>query len=359
MQSRWIGPRWTPLLVVVLSLVGIALVPLTIGRDAASYDWLTGRVGGSGVYTLNLVFARAVPFIIAASIGIAVWQRLRGRSRDSIADGQVHRHDKTTVFAHWVNGLSMIACLITAMWFVRWFERPFEVETLYLLHFIFAALVLAMVAHHATFQMALGGDGLKPRGGKDFQMAAAETFGYAGVFSKQRSFLGLGMPLALRRPIQRFVVRTLGIRPGEEDKYLASERVLSYAIWTILIGVVVITGVLKSARYVMPIPDGALRAATFLHDGAMVWIIALLFIHVAAIVLIPLNLPLLKSMLTTRISLDYVSKHLPIWYRRLEAENPGLQSAVAPTESNRPATTVAGPSSSQQTATPNPGPAGV
>ncbi|GIW07634.1 MAG: hypothetical protein KatS3mg060_2439 [Dehalococcoidia bacterium] len=342
MRSRWIGPRWTPLVVVVLSLVGLALVPLTIGRDEASYAWLTGQLGGSEVYTLNVWFARAVPFILAAAIGFAVWQRLRGRSRDFIIDGEVHRHDTTTVVSHWVNGLGMLVCLVTAAWFVRWFQRPFDVETLYMLHFIGAALVLAAVAHHTTFQIVLGGRGLQPRLPEDLPMAAAETLGYAGVYSKKRSVLGIGLPLSIRRPLQRFIVRRLGLAPGEEDKYLASERILSYAPWVVLIGTVVITGLVKAARYVVPVPDGVLRVSTFLHDGAIVWIVALLFIHVAAVVLIPLNLPLLKSMVTTRISLDYVAKHLPRWYRRLEAENPGLQAAPPSpvTASDRPAAPV-------------------
>jgi cytochrome b subunit of formate dehydrogenase len=313
--------------VVVLSLVGLALVPLTIGRDEASYAWLTGQLGGSGVYTLNVLFARAVPFVLAAAIAFAVWQRLRGRSRDVVVGNEVRRHDTTTVVSHWVNGFGMIVCLITAAWFVRWFERPFEVETLYLLHFIGAALVLAVVAHHSTYQIVLGGRGLQPRGAEDVRMAAAETLGYAGVFSKKRSVLGIGLPVSIRRPLQRLVVRRLGIAPGEEDKYLASERILSYAPWVILIGTVVITGLIKAARYVVPVPEAALRVSTFLHDGAIIWVVALLFVHVAALVLVPLNLPLLKSMVTTRISLDFVAQHLPRWYRRLEAENPGLTAA--------------------------------
>lgn len=344
MRPRWVGPRWTPLVVVVLSLVGLALVPLTIARDEASYAWLTGQLGGSDVYTLNVAFARAVPFILAAAIAFAVWQRLRGRSRDVIVDGEVHRHDATTVVSHWVNGFGMIVCLITAAWFIRWFDRPFDVETLYLLHFIGAALVLAAVAHHTTFQIVLGGRGLQPRGMEDVRLAAAEALGYAGVFAKRRSVLGIGLPVRVRRPLQRFFVRRLGLAPGEEDKYLASERVLSYAPWVILIGTVVITGLIKAARYVMPMPEPLLRVATFLHDGATIWIVALLFVHVAALVLIPLNLPLLKSMVTTRISLDFVANHLPRWYRRLEAENPSLQTAppTATTGGERPATSASG-----------------
>ncbi len=238
----------------------------------------------------------------------------------------------------------------TAAWFVRWFQRPFEVETLYLLHFIGAALVLAVVAHHATFQMLLGGRGLQPRGKEDFRMAAAETLGYAGVFSKKRSVLGIGLPVSIRRPLQRLFVRRLGLAPGEEDKYLASERVFSYLPWVILIGTVVLTGLVKAARYLMPVPEPALRVATFLHDGAIVWIVALLFIHVAALVLIPLNLPLLKTMVTTRISLHYVANHLPRWYRRLQAENPGLQAA--PSASAPDAERQAPPVSSQPAAAP-------
>ncbi|MCL6649287.1 MAG: cytochrome b/b6 domain-containing protein [Chloroflexi bacterium] len=334
---RATATRWIPVVVLVLSLIGIALVPLTIGRDAASYAWLTGQVGGSEVYTLNLFFARAVPFLIAAAIALAAWQRLRGRSREVVAQGQVRRHETTTVISHWVAALGLIVCLITAMWFVRWFSRPFEVETLYLLHFIGAALLLVVVAHHVTYDWVFGGRGLQPHLPEDLKPAAAEVLGYAGVFARKRSVLGIGLPLALRHPLQRVFVRRLGIAPAEEDKFLSSEKVFSYLPWVILIGVVVITGLIKAGRYVAPIPEPVLQVATFLHDGSLVWIIALLFFHVAALVLIPVNWPLLLSMVTTRVPLSYVAQYLPRWYRRLEAQNPGLAATpAAPAEPPRP-----------------------
>lgn len=325
MQRPWNGFRFLPLLLIVLSLVGIALIPMTIARDQTGYEWLANELGGSGVYSLNVWFARSVPFIIAVSIGFAIWQRSRIIKRNEITGSQVRRHDTTTVVFHWVNGLAMIACLITAAWFVRWVQRPFDLETLYLLHFVAAALVLATSVHHLVHQMMLGGGGLTPQG-HDIKNAAAETVGYAGVFSKKRAAFGIQLPIALRRPAQRFFVRKLGLQPGEEGKYLASEKLLSYAPWVLLIGIVVITGVLKSARYIVPIPDMLLRVSTYLHDGTMVWILVLLFFHVAAIVLVPINLPLFFSMLNGKISLDYVKQNLPKWFTEVERDNPGVLS---------------------------------
>ena len=333
MRSPWVGPRWTPLVVVLLSLIGIGLIPMTIARDQSGYAWLANELGGSSVYSLNVWFARSIPFIIALSVGFAVFQRTRAARRNEIIGNQVRRHDTTTIVSHWVNGLAMIACVITAAWFVRWIQRPFDLETLYLLHFVAAALVLATSVHHLVHQMTLGGGGLKPEG-HDVKNAAAETVGYSGVFSKKRAALGIQLPMAIRRPAQKFFVRKLGLQPGEEGKYLASEKVFSYAPWVLLIGVVVVTGVLKSVRYIIPMPDMLLRVSTYLHDGTLVWILVLLFFHVAAIVAVPLNQPLFFSMLNGKISLDYVKQNLPKWYRRIEADNPSLVStdAPAPTE---------------------------
>jgi len=43
------------------------------------------------------------------------------------------------------------------------------------------------------------------------------------------------------------------------------------------------------------------------------FLLIFLVIHVSALVLVPRNWPLLKSMVTTRISRDYAKQHLPLW----------------------------------------------
>jgi cytochrome b subunit of formate dehydrogenase len=50
-----------------------------------------------------------------------------------------------------------------------------------------------------------------------------------------------------------------------------------------------------------------------MHDGATIFLIVFLGIHVGALVLVPRNWPLLKSMVTTRISREYAQRHLPLW----------------------------------------------
>jgi thiosulfate reductase cytochrome b subunit len=123
---------------------------------------------------------------------------------------------------------------------------------------------------------------------------------------------GIQMPVVVRRPVQR-VLRALKIVPDPAGKYLATEKVLSYTVWSVLIGLTVITGLIKTLHYLIPMPGGLRQAVTFLHDGATIFLLIFLGIHVAALVLVPRNWPLLKSMFTTRVSRAYAKEHLPLW----------------------------------------------
>jgi hypothetical protein len=84
-------------------------------------------------------------------------------------------------------------------------------------------------------------------------------------------------------------------------------------------GTVAITGVIKTLRYAVSMPAGLLHWSTYLHDGATIFLIVLLALHVGALVLVPRNWPLLKSMFTTRVSRAYAKAHLPLWAEEEEA----------------------------------------
>lgn len=320
---------WLGLAIVAIAVAGMALVPYVQSRDQSAVAWLAGQIGGSTIYSLNEFFARAVPYVLAGAIGIALFQRLRGVTREKIEGDSVVRHDKSTVASHWLVAVGMILCVISAILLVRWFGRPWPLESTYLLHFIGAALVLGTAVHHLVYHGVGGGSGLIPRGTRDLKNGLAELFGYAGVFSKQRAFFGFQLPLSLRRQAQSLVVRKWGIRPAEEDKYPSSEKVFSYAVWFALIAVLTITGTLKALRYIVPIPEDLLRFLTFLHDGSLIWVIVVFFAHVGAVTFPPINWPLLKSMFTTRIAASYVQEHLPLWYRRLTGRRPDAAAAPA------------------------------
>ena len=302
---------WLPLVAGGVGVVGALLVLLSVVGGASSRDWYRGQVGGSRLYALDVRFARVLPFVIGAAIALAVVQR--GRQRVEREHGaSVRRHEWSEVLTHWMNAAGIGLGIITAAWLLTWFERPVSLETVYILHFFGAGLTTAAVAHHLTFQFVGGGRGLLPRWGGDVRNALAEVVGYTGVYRGLRGVFGIQLPPAVRRPLQR-LLRRLNLVPDEHGKYLATEKVLSYPVWGLLVGIVVLTGLVKTLNYVLPVPGGLRQAATFLHDGSTIFLIIFLVFHVAALVLVPRNWPLLKSMFTSRISRAYVEKHLPGW----------------------------------------------
>ncbi|HLZ71500.1 MAG TPA: cytochrome b/b6 domain-containing protein [Dehalococcoidia bacterium] len=311
--------RWLPALLLLLTVVGAVLVLPMVTHDQGARSWYRGLLGGSGLYRLDVAFARLAPFILAAGVCLALIVRGRGRRHVLVVGTSLRRHEWSEVVTHWANAAGIGIGLITAAWLKRWIGRPFSLETTYLLHFIGAGLTLAAVAYHLTFELAGGGAGLVPRRLADVKNALAEVISYTGVYRGLRGAFGVQLPPVIRRPLQK-PLRALKLAPDPPGKYLATEKVLSYTIWTVLIAIIVLTGLVKSLHYVFAMPAGLRQAATFLHDGATLFILAFLCIHVAALVLVPRNWPLVGSMFTTRVPRAYAKHHLPGWEAEAERE---------------------------------------
>jgi cytochrome b subunit of formate dehydrogenase len=304
--------RILPAIILAAAVVGAIVVVPMVNHDQGGRDWYRGLVGGSGLYRIDTIFARLLPFVAGAAISVALLERGRRRTHVVAAGETLRRHEVSEVLAHWLNAAGIGLCLITAMWLRRWFDRPFSLDTTYIIHFVGSGMIVAAVTHHIAYQRAGGGTGLIPRRLADAKNALAELVGYTGVYRGMPGVFGIQLPVVVRRPAQR-VLRRLKLVPDPNGKYLATEKVLSYTVWTLLLGVVVITGVVKTLNYLVSMPGGLLHWSSYLHDGATIFLIVFLGIHVAALVLVPRNWPLLKSMFTTRISRAYAKEHLPLW----------------------------------------------
>lgn len=314
-------PRWLPPVLMGIALLGAVMVVVSIIIDEGARDWSGGRLGGSTLYLLNVAFARLLPFLAGGAVALALLQRQRLATEPADDMGaSVHRHDVTEVVTHWLNAIGIGITLITAAWLLTWMGNPLSLEVTYLLHFVGAGFTVMAVAHHLAYHIAGGGAGLIPRSGSDLKNALAESVSYTGVYRGLPGAFGIQLPLLVRRPLGR-VLRALRIVPDPSGKFLSTEKVISYPVWTILIGVVVVTGVVKAVHYVYPLPGGLRETMTFLHDGATIFLVVFLAFHVGALVLVPRNWPLLKSMFTTRIARSYVARHLPAWNIGAQREN--------------------------------------
>jgi cytochrome b subunit of formate dehydrogenase len=302
---------WLPALVVIGAILGVVLVVPGVNGDENARDWYRNRLGGSDLYRLNFIFARLVPFLAGGFIALALLQRRLLPAKERHTAESLQRHGWTEVATHWLNGVGIILCLVTAVWLLKWIDNPVSLLTAYTIHFVGAGFSVAAVAHHVTYQL-FGGQGLLPGSRRDVKNAVAETVSYSGVYRGLRGVFGVQLPLTVRRKIQP-LLRRLDVAPDRAGKYLATEKVISYSGWGVLIGIVVITGVIKSLQYVYGLPGWLRQGSTFLHDGATLFIIIWLMIHVGALTLVPRHWALLKSMFTTRVSRRYAEEHLPLW----------------------------------------------
>jgi cytochrome b subunit of formate dehydrogenase len=283
------------------------------------------------LYNDALFLSRAIPFIIALAIGVGIYQA-RKAPGDSIQGDKVLRHDSGVIIAHWFNAVGLILALVSGGIILKWVDRPEEVRNVFVIHYLGAGLTLFAIFNHLTRHGVSGGTGLIPKRFSAIRDLIGELLGYLGLFGPDEAVLKIPWPKAIRQPIARYARALLGYKESNESKYLVTEKLLSYPPWSILIGIIVVTGLIKVLRYTYNIPKPLLVSMTALHDLTAVWIGVMLIIHLLPLGLVPANWPLLLSMFKTTVPLEYVKKRHPVWYKELLAK----QEAEAPAEASEP-----------------------
>ena len=321
-------------LLFALGFTGLGLFVSVATAFAQGGTAIGGFPPQSDLYGDAVLLARVLPFMIALGIGFGIWQaKLRLTERKSSPDSPtVIRHDWGSVIQHWTNGLGFIAGMITGFMILRWLPYPSDVRSIFAIHYIGSAFVLFGVASHLAQHVITGGAGLIPRRFKDVTEALGELTEYAGFYGPDGAAFRLNLPKGIRSAIGE-TFRSFGIRPPKQlGKYLPAEKVLSYAPWAIIITVMVVTGLIKSFRYLYPIPPTFIATMSTLHDLSAYASVFMLAMHLFAVLLIPRHWPLLKSMFTTRISRKFVEKYHPLWFKDLVAKEQA-SSFVAPAAS--------------------------
>jgi cytochrome b subunit of formate dehydrogenase len=280
--------------------------------------------------------ALATPFLMALGMVIGIVQARRAATRnggDAILGDKVRRHDVSTVSAHWLNAVGAIIGLATGAMLLGWVGQMVEYRTIFILHYIGAAMMLYAIFNHWTRHGVSGGTGLIPKSLIVIRDLIGELLEYAGLFGPKGAVLNIPWPKAIRQPIARYVQALLGYKPHNSGKYLATEKILSYPPWTIIILTIVGTGLIKVARYVYPVPAQWVATATTIHDLATIALGVMLVIHLLPLLLIPANYRLLFSMFTGKVPLQYVKERHPQWYKALLRRMPQTaaeEAAAAP-----------------------------
>jgi cytochrome b subunit of formate dehydrogenase len=317
-------------------VIGVWVV--TLGTAYAQGVAPGGFPPQTDLYNDAVVLARVLPLVLVAGIGFGVWQaRVSLRQPKSAPNlPYVIRHDLGTVVSHWSNAIGFILGIVTGAIILRWLPRPDAVRGVFAIHYVAAGLVVFGIAGHLSQNAVTGGMRLIPRSLKDIRDGLGEIVEYTGVYGPSGAAFGIRLPKVMRETLG-MTFTAFGLKPTKKiGKFLPVEKTFSYVPWAIIIAVIVITGLIKSFRYLYPIAPTFIEQVTFVHDLFAYLAVAMLVIHLAAILLVPSHWPLLISMFTTRISRRFVQQWHPVWFKELTAQ----EQPVAPAPRTEPASMI-------------------
>jgi formate dehydrogenase gamma subunit len=214
---------------------------------------------------------------------------------------KIVRHSGTVRFIHWTVALSTIMLIFTGFGQMPMYQRygiaklpglgwsgDFHI-TLYL-HYLAGMVLASALVYHLVFHGLRREFGLLPRRG-----------------DLKGSYL--------------FIKAIFGLGPEPPaDKFLPEQR-LAYAFIGGNLVLVGITGLIKVLKNLPGIdfPAGFLLWVTNLHTLSAILLVLGIGAHLVAFAF-RANRPLLESMFTGKVRLDYVRHRHPLWYRRLFAD---------------------------------------
>jgi cytochrome b subunit of formate dehydrogenase len=315
-----------------LCAASFGIFVMTLGIAFAQGPEGGGFPPESALYDDVVLLARLLPLLVALGIAFGVWRaKVSQREPDSAPDRPtVTRHNWGTVTAHWTNAIGFMLGMITGLIVLRRLPRPDDLHIVFIIHYIGAGLAVFGVSSHLAQNAVTGGMGLLPRGLKDVREGLGELVEYTGIFGPSGAVFGLKLPKVIRETFSD-TFRAFGIAPPKRlGKYLPAEKTFSYLPWAIIVGVIIVTGFIKAFRYLYPIAPPFIAQVTFIHDAFAYLAVAMLAIHLAAVLLVPRNWPLLISMFTTQVSRKHVQQWHPIWYNALVAREEQPAPAPAP-----------------------------
>jgi hypothetical protein len=303
-------------------LLAAGALVFVVGLGVSYAEWASGTQPWGQLLGDNFLFARSLPFTIGLGIGVGYWRASGWRFgvERRPADGAIRRFAPDTVWLHALSGLALLALLATGGWqYLKGLldaETPIYMGTVYRIHYVAASLLIFATTACVTDWWLRGERSLTVPKGQGIRTLR----GLAHELGKPiGATLGYMLGLDLRRA------------PPPTEQFTYYERTISFPIWVLALGLIIVTGVIKAMRYVYPIPGDILYWVSAAHVGAGVLLGLKLLDHLRY-VLAPSRWPLMVSMATGWIPERYVQRFHPGWYARLgdAAETP---SAVPTTPS--------------------------
>lgn len=272
--------------------LGLAVAVVFAVRNgyAASALPIAARIGG-----VRLLFDSATWLVWAAPFAGLIAAGFTPR-RDPVIEGdRVLRHDTAAIVEHWSHAAATVILLISG----------FALGVRYLLPRFVSGATEAGVTLNLHF-------------------VGAVIFGFGATFYTANAVLSgrwrEHIPHAVLPAIKDFFrhYRAIFTRSElpPEGKYFAIEH-LTYPIAILGSALIFITGLVKVAAHTFGLPAGLMGATTLVHDLAAIVLGFFLIAHAVAGALVPWSWPLLRSMLTGYVTLDYAKHHHKLWYDEL------------------------------------------
>jgi hypothetical protein len=212
------------------------------------------------------------------------------------------------VWLHALAGISLAALIATGGWqYLKGLldaETPVYMGTVYRIHYIAASVLIFVTAAFVTDWLLRGVRDLTSGKGQGIRTMRGLAHELPGPLGSTLAYL-LGLDLRRAAP------------PTEQFTYY--ERTISFPLWQLSIGLIILTGVIKAMRYVYPIPGDVLYWVSAVHVGSGVLLGLKLLDHLRY-VLAPSRWPLMVSMATGWVPEGYVKRFHPGWYARITSE---------------------------------------
>lgn len=232
------------------------------------------------------------------------------RRKDPVIEGdKVLRHDLPARITHWAHGVGTTMLLVSGIALGLFFTPTLasgseQVRTWMNVHFVFVVLFL-----FGTFYYA-GNAWLAPKRFKE-HLPTKNAVEYT----------------------KRHYGRMLGIKEyayPPEKKYFESER-MAYLLAVGSAGLIILTGLIKVTAHAINVPGWVMAIVTPLHDIATVAMALFFIAHIIAGSILPASWPLLRSMFTGYVDVDYVKEAHPGWLADIEtSEEPEQNTVPAP-----------------------------
>jgi formate dehydrogenase subunit gamma len=218
------------------------------------------------------------------------------RQDPRIEGNRVLRHDTAAIIEHWTHGIST------------------------------AVLLVSGIALGVLFVPALVGSGRPLWIAMDIHFVAVVVFLF-GTF-----YYGANTVLSLKRLREHlptadaweYTKRHYGLLLGvkkftmpPERKYFESEK-MAYLMAAATTVTIIVTGFVKVAAHSLDVPAGLMSIITPTHDVATVVMLAFLLPHIFFAAVLPSSWPILRSMFTGHVSLDYAKHEHAGWIAELE-----------------------------------------